>query len=62
MSELQEIILNLPASQRLELISFIAASLKEDQLLQKTLERREKMRKGEMKMLSLDELKARLYG
>jgi hypothetical protein len=49
-------------SKKLELIAFIAEALKEDRLLQAAIERREKIRSGEGKILSLEELKARLYG
>ncbi len=62
MSELQKQILSLPAEQKLELIAFIAAALKEDRLLQTAVDRKERIQKGEEKLLSLEELKARLYG
>ncbi|MEL6649334.1 MAG: hypothetical protein AAFQ87_00875 [Bacteroidota bacterium] len=62
MSELQKQILALAPEQKLELIAFIAETLKEDRLLQSAVQRREKIRKGEGTILSLEELKARLYG
>jgi hypothetical protein len=62
MSELQKQILALSPDQKLELISFIAAALKEDELFQKTLSRRDALRNGEVELLSLEALKARLYG
>ncbi|MFK7926270.1 MAG: hypothetical protein AB8H47_30260 [Bacteroidia bacterium] len=62
MSELQKQILALAPEQKLELIAFIAEALKEDRLLQSAVKRRDKIRKGEGKILSLEELKARLYG
>jgi len=61
MSELQKEILSLSPSQRIELIAFIAESLKEDELIKSALERREKYKDGTAKVLSLKELKARLY-
>ena len=62
MSELQKQILALPSEQKLELIAFIAAALKEDRLLQTAMERREKIRQNDANILSLEELKAKLYG
>ena len=62
MSELQKQILALSPTQKLELIAFIAAALKEDELLQTALNRKESIEKGESKVLTLEELKARLYG
>lgn len=59
MSELQKQILALPADQKLELIAFIAAALKEDRLLQVAVDRLDKVDKGEEKLLSLEEVKAR---
>ena len=62
MSDLQKQILALSPDQKLELIAFLASALKEDELFQKTLQRRDAVRNGEAKVLSLEELKARLYG
>ena len=62
MSELQKQILTLSPDQKLELISFIAAALKEDQLFQLAVDRKKAIKEGEMKVLTLEELKKRLYG
>ncbi|MCB0846497.1 MAG: hypothetical protein KDE26_24780 [Bacteroidetes bacterium] len=62
MSELQKQILTLSPDQKLELISFIAAALKEDQLFQLAVDRKKAIKEGETKVLTLEELKKRLYG
>ena len=62
MSELQKQILALSPDQKLELISFIAAALKEDQLFQLAVDRKKAIKEGETKVLTLEELKKRLYG
>ncbi|MEZ4825236.1 MAG: hypothetical protein R3C61_02925 [Bacteroidia bacterium] len=62
MSELQKQILTLSPDQKLELIAFIAAALKEDQLFQSAVDRKKTIRNGTSKVLTLDELKVRLYG
>lgn len=60
MSELQKQILALAPEQKLKLIAFIAEALKEDQLFQRALERREEIRRGEGQVLTLTELRDRL--
>lgn len=60
MSELQKQILALSPDQKLELISFIASALKEDERFLKTLARRDSLQNGDTQILTLEELKARL--
>lgn len=64
MGDLQQQILALPSSEKLQLISFIANALKEDEVFERAFQR--KMRidqdQGTSKLISLEDAKSRLYG
>lgn len=62
MSELQKQILALSPSEKLELIAFLADALKEDELFQKALDRREAIRNGQAEPFTLQEIQRRFYG
>ncbi len=62
MGDLQQQILALPASEKLQLITFIANALKEDELFERAFQRKKKIEEGTSRLISLEDAKLRLYG